>query len=289
MTKHCCYLQTYPLHEMCQLTLMQLKWWEEKLFLLATLSYSSCFTSSGTIYYILVWAWSVCIERLPLDQDYLSFKRKVNNWSASGICCLHWKYILYNLMKQLKLIVHDQIGHIKENPTNTGTLRTWLLLYIWDSDPRLWLDLSKKERKEIVYVCFLCIAKLRYGNREAVAWSYCSKRLAWMPTVETSSPGASCTDSRTWRGWSHCHLFILSEWDLWSSFPYFSFLTKKKNDRECFIQFDPAERISAKEAMEHPYFDGLDKSQFESALCPFNLIWSQLWNMKNRMYLTASG
>jgi serine/threonine protein kinase len=63
---------------------------------------------------------------------------------------------------------------------------------------------------------------------------------------------------------------------LWSSFPYFSFLTKKKNDRECFIQFDPAERISAKEAMEHPYFDGLDKSQFESALCPFNLIWSQL-------------
>jgi hypothetical protein len=41
--------------------------------------------------------------------------------------------------------------------------------------------------------------------------------------------------------------------------------------------------------MEHPYFDGLDKSQFESALCPFNLIWSQLWNMKNRMYLTASG
>ncbi|KAJ4780067.1 Cyclin-dependent kinase 2 [Rhynchospora pubera] len=28
------------------------------------------------------------------------------------------------------------------------------------------------------------------------------------------------------------------------------------------LQFDPAERISAKEAMEHPYFDSLDKSQF---------------------------
>lgn len=39
----------------------------------------SCFTSSGTIYYILVWAWSVCIERLPLDKDYLPVKRKVNN------------------------------------------------------------------------------------------------------------------------------------------------------------------------------------------------------------------
>ncbi|KAJ4771989.1 Cyclin-dependent kinase 2 [Rhynchospora pubera] len=28
------------------------------------------------------------------------------------------------------------------------------------------------------------------------------------------------------------------------------------------LRFDPAERISAKEAMEHPYFDSLDKSQF---------------------------
>ncbi|KAF3335266.1 cyclin-dependent kinase B1-1 [Carex littledalei] len=28
------------------------------------------------------------------------------------------------------------------------------------------------------------------------------------------------------------------------------------------LQFDSTERISAKEAMEHPYFDGLDKSQF---------------------------
>lgn len=41
------------------------------------------------------------------------------------------------------------------------------------------------------------------------------------------------------------------------------------------LQFDPAERISAKEAMEHPYFDGFDKSQFESALCPFNLNWEE--------------
>ncbi|KAJ1694449.1 hypothetical protein LUZ63_011147 [Rhynchospora breviuscula] len=28
------------------------------------------------------------------------------------------------------------------------------------------------------------------------------------------------------------------------------------------LQFNPGDRISAKEAMEHPYFDGLDKSQF---------------------------
>lgn len=136
-------------------------------------------------------------------------------------------------MKQLKLIVLDQIGHIKENPINTGTLRTWLLLYIWDSDPRLRLDLSKKERKEIVYVCFLCIAKLRYGNREAVTWSYCSKRETGMNAHSGNLRAwrELYRLSRTWRGWSHlskCHLFILSEWDLWSSFPYFSFLTKKK-------------------------------------------------------------
>ncbi|KAJ3680977.1 hypothetical protein LUZ60_015466 [Juncus effusus] len=31
---------------------------------------------------------------------------------------------------------------------------------------------------------------------------------------------------------------------------------------EKMLRFDPAERISAKEAMEHPYFDGLDKCQF---------------------------
>jgi cyclin-dependent kinase len=28
------------------------------------------------------------------------------------------------------------------------------------------------------------------------------------------------------------------------------------------LQFNPANRISAKAAMEHPYFDTLDKSQF---------------------------
>ncbi|RRT36245.1 hypothetical protein B296_00024785, partial [Ensete ventricosum] len=28
------------------------------------------------------------------------------------------------------------------------------------------------------------------------------------------------------------------------------------------LQYDPAKRISAKAAMEHPYFDSLDKSQF---------------------------
>lgn len=28
------------------------------------------------------------------------------------------------------------------------------------------------------------------------------------------------------------------------------------------LKYDPAERISAKAALEHPYFDSLDKSQF---------------------------
>ncbi|KAJ6865641.1 hypothetical protein NC651_036032 [Populus alba x Populus x berolinensis] len=28
------------------------------------------------------------------------------------------------------------------------------------------------------------------------------------------------------------------------------------------LKYDPAERISAKAAMDHPYFDSLDKSQF---------------------------
>lgn len=28
------------------------------------------------------------------------------------------------------------------------------------------------------------------------------------------------------------------------------------------LQYNPANRISAKEAMDHPYFDSLDKSQF---------------------------
>lgn len=28
------------------------------------------------------------------------------------------------------------------------------------------------------------------------------------------------------------------------------------------LQYNPANRISAKAAMEHPYFDSLDKSQF---------------------------
>jgi cyclin-dependent kinase len=28
------------------------------------------------------------------------------------------------------------------------------------------------------------------------------------------------------------------------------------------LQLDPAKRISAKAAMEHPYFNSLDKSQF---------------------------
>ena len=28
------------------------------------------------------------------------------------------------------------------------------------------------------------------------------------------------------------------------------------------LKYDPAERISAKEALDHPYFDSLDKSQF---------------------------
>lgn len=28
------------------------------------------------------------------------------------------------------------------------------------------------------------------------------------------------------------------------------------------LQYDPAKRISAKEALDHPYFDSLDKSQF---------------------------
>jgi serine/threonine protein kinase len=30
------------------------------------------------------------------------------------------------------------------------------------------------------------------------------------------------------------------------------------------LKYDPAERISAKAAMDHPYFDSLDKSQFWS-------------------------
>lgn len=28
------------------------------------------------------------------------------------------------------------------------------------------------------------------------------------------------------------------------------------------LKYDPAERISAKAALDHPYFDSLDKSQF---------------------------
>lgn len=28
------------------------------------------------------------------------------------------------------------------------------------------------------------------------------------------------------------------------------------------LKYDPSDRISAKEAMDHHYFDGLDKSQF---------------------------
>ena len=29
------------------------------------------------------------------------------------------------------------------------------------------------------------------------------------------------------------------------------------------LQYDPSKRISAKEALNHPYFDGIDKSQYE--------------------------
>ena len=35
------------------------------------------------------------------------------------------------------------------------------------------------------------------------------------------------------------------------------------------IQLDPAKRISAKRALEHPFFDDLDKSQFDDG-CVFN-------------------
>ena len=35
------------------------------------------------------------------------------------------------------------------------------------------------------------------------------------------------------------------------------------------IQLDPAKRISAKRALEHPFFDDLDKSQFDNG-CVFN-------------------
>ena len=37
------------------------------------------------------------------------------------------------------------------------------------------------------------------------------------------------------------------------------------------IQLDPAKRISAKRALEHPFFDDLDKSKFDDG-CVFNRI-----------------
>jgi cyclin-dependent kinase len=38
------------------------------------------------------------------------------------------------------------------------------------------------------------------------------------------------------------------------------------------LKYDPAERISAKAAMDHPYFDSLDKSQFWSWLPGYKIL-----------------
>ena len=35
------------------------------------------------------------------------------------------------------------------------------------------------------------------------------------------------------------------------------------------LKYNPAERIAAKTALDHPYFDSLDKSQFWSFILPY--------------------
>ena len=46
-------------------------------------------------------------------------------------------------------------------------------------------------------------------------------------------------------------------------------LNTNKNFFGIMIQLDPAKRISAKKALDHPFFNDLDKSKFDNG-CVFN-------------------